>query len=137
VLAYALEFDDGIEFSRGGLSEPDEPAIAVRDLTGAITSWIEVGTPDPARLHKAAKASPRVAVYIHKDPSQFLARLGGERIHQAEAIEIWAIDRALLAEMAARLERRMAFSVSVTDRDLYICVGSDTLSGAVRRHPLG
>lgn len=29
---------------------------------------------------KASKAAPRVAVYIHKDPAQFLSRLGGERI---------------------------------------------------------
>src|SRR4249920_1720336 len=58
VLAYALEFAAGIEFS-AGLSDPDEPAISVRDLTGRIRSWIEVGTPDAARLHKASKASPR------------------------------------------------------------------------------
>ena len=59
VLAYAIEFGDGIEFSRGGLSDPDQPAIVVRDLTGRITSWIEVGAPDAARLHKAAKAASR------------------------------------------------------------------------------
>ena len=53
VLAYLLEFVEGIEFSRG-VSDPDEPAIAVRDLTGAITSWIDVGSPDAARLHKAS-----------------------------------------------------------------------------------
>ena len=55
VLAYALEFTSGIEFSKGGLSDPDEPAIAVRDLTGALRAWIEVGTPDAERLHRAAK----------------------------------------------------------------------------------
>src|ERR1700710_3062747 len=65
LIAYLLEFTSGIEFSRG-LSDPEEPAIAIRDLTGAVTSWIEVGTPDAARLHKAAKASRRVAVYVHK-----------------------------------------------------------------------
>jgi uncharacterized protein YaeQ len=54
VLAYALELTSGIEFSRGGVSDPDEPAIVVRDLTGALRVWIEVGMPDAARLHKAA-----------------------------------------------------------------------------------
>ena len=52
VLAYALEYTEGIGFSRG-LSEPDEPAIFVRDLTGAIRVWIEIGTPDAERLHRA------------------------------------------------------------------------------------
>ena len=62
VLAYALEFEEGIAFSTGGLSDPEEPALTVRDLTGALRSWIEIGSPDPARLHRASKASPRVAV---------------------------------------------------------------------------
>ncbi len=75
VLAYALECTEGIQFSPGGLSDPDEPAITVRDRTGTIRSWIEIGTPDAARLHRASKATPRVAVYLHKDPTQFLARL--------------------------------------------------------------
>ena len=74
VLAYALEFTEGIAFSRG-LSEPEEPTIAVRDLTGALRAWIEVGTPEAARLHKAGKAAPRVAVYTHKDPAQLVDRL--------------------------------------------------------------
>src|SRR5438094_2653221 len=55
ILAYALEFREGIAFS-SGLSDPDEPAISVRDLTGAIQSWIDIGIPDAARLHNASKA---------------------------------------------------------------------------------
>ena len=136
VLAYALEFCEGIAFS-AGLSEPDEPAIVVRDLTGALRSWIDIGTPDAARLHKASKAAPRVAVYMHKDPAQFLSRLDGEKIHRAEAIELYAIDRKLVASLAERLERRMAFSLSITDRELYISIGTDTLTGAVVRHAIG
>ena len=49
VIAYVMEYADGIEFSAGGLSNPDEPALTVRDLTGALRSWIEVGTPDADR----------------------------------------------------------------------------------------
>jgi uncharacterized protein YaeQ len=131
VLAYSLEFADGIEFSRGGISEPDDPPIAIRDLTGGYRSWIEIGAPDADRLHKAAKASPRVAVYLHKDPAQWLARLEGARIHRAEAIEVRALDRALLESLTTRLERRVAFSLSVNDNELYISIGSDNLSGAV------
>ena len=132
LLAYLLEYVEGIEFSRG-VSDADEPAIVVRDLTGAITTWIEVGTPDAARLHKASKAAARVAVYTHKDPAQFLKRLAGERIHNAEALELYAIDRALVAALVARLDRRVAFSVSVSDREVYVSIGAENLAGAVVR----
>src|ERR1700728_1424015 len=59
VLAYCLEYGEGIAFSKG-LSDPEEPAIAVRDLTGALQTWIDIGTPAGDRLHKASKAARRV-----------------------------------------------------------------------------
>lgn len=135
VLAYMLEFTDGIAFS-SGLSEPEEPTISVRDLTGKIQTWIDIGAPDAARLHKASKAAPRVAVYTHKNPGQFMSRLAGERIHRAEALEVYAIDPALIGALAARLERRMAFSLSIADRELFLSIGTDTLTGAIVRYPV-
>jgi uncharacterized protein YaeQ len=132
LLAYLLEFAEGIEFSRG-VSDPDAPAIAVRDLTGALMSWIDIGTPDAARLHRAAKAAARVVVYTHKEPMQFLKQLAGEKIHNADALELYAIDRGLVAALVARLERRVAFSVSIADRELYLSIGTDNLTGAVVR----
>jgi len=133
VLAYCLEFTEGLAFSRGGLSEPDEPALAVRDLTGELRAWIDVGAPDAARLHKATKAAPRVAVYTHKPPATLLRQLEGERIHRAEAIELYALDRELVAGLVERLERRMAFDLSVTDGHLFVSIGDETLSGEVER----
>lgn len=132
LLAYLLEFTDGIEFSRG-VSDPSEPAIAVRDATGGLLAWIDVGMPDAARLHKASKAARRVAVYTHRDPRQFLAQLEGERIHNAEALELYALDRGLVSSLVERLERRMAFSLSVTERDLYLSIGDANLAGSVTR----
>jgi uncharacterized protein YaeQ len=132
LLAYLLEHTAGIEFSRG-IADPDEPAIAVRDLTGAIRTWIDIGTPDAARLHKASKTADRVAVYTHKDPAQFLKQLAGEKIHRGETLELYAIDRALVAALVARIERRVAFSLSVTDRELYLSIGQDNLTGTVVR----
>ena len=135
VLAYAMEFAEGIEFSRG-ICDPDDPAIAVRDLTGALRAWIDIGSPDAARLHKASKLAPRVAVYTHKDVGQVAKNLAGERIHRADELELYAIDRQLIAALAARLERRMAFGLSINDRELYVSIGADTITGAVVRHAI-
>lgn len=132
LLAYLLEFVEGIEFSRG-VSETDEPAITVRDLTGAMRAWIEVGSPDAARLHKASKAAPRVAVYTHKDAGMLLKQLAGERIHRGAALELYAIDRGLIDGVVARLARRMSLSVSINDRELYVSVSDVNLTGHVTR----
>src|SRR5580692_5232602 len=103
VLAYCLEYREGLSFSKGGLSDPDSPALAVHDLTGAMQRWIEIGLPEPARLHRASKASPEVAIYAHKDVGTLLARLGSEKIHRADDIQINTFDPEMLASLMARL----------------------------------
>jgi len=135
VLAYCLEYTQGIAFGKG-LAEPDEPAITIRDLTGALRAWIEVGSPDADRLHKASKVSPRVAVYSVKDATQLVRQLAGGRIHRAETIQIRGIARPLVDEFAARLERRTAFELAVTDRHLYLTIGGETLDGDLRDYAL-
>jgi uncharacterized protein YaeQ len=136
LLAYCLEYTEGIAWSKG-LSEPDEPAIAVRDLTGALQTWIDIGTPEAARLHKAAKAARRVAVYVHRDPESWLARIASERIHRAGELEILTLDRPLLEAFVASLERRMDFDLAVADRTLYLTLGAQTLTGTVGLRRLG
>jgi uncharacterized protein YaeQ len=133
VLAYCLEYTDGIGFSKGGLSDPDEPAVFVRDLTGAWRAWIDVGVPDAARLHKATRTAPRVAVYTHKDPGRLLRLLSGERIHRRDELELFSVDQQLVADWAARLERRMTLELSVSDGHAYVGIGSASISGAIER----
>jgi len=135
VLVHCLEQREGLAFSRG-LADPDQPALEVRDLTGALQAWIEIGTPDAGRLHRAAKAAPRVAVYSHRDARRYWDSLAGARIHRAEALELYALDRALVAALVARLERRMAFDLSVADGVLYLTLGGELLSGPVTAHRL-
>jgi len=132
LLAYCLEHTEGIAYSKG-LSDPDEPAIVVRDLTGVLRGWIEVGLPEAPRLHKAAKAADRVAVYPTRDATPWLARLAYEHIHRSEHIDIFAIDPKLIVTLAARLERRMDLDLSVSEQTLYLSLGSETLTGTVEQ----
>jgi len=132
VLAYCLEYTEGIGFSKG-IAEPEEPALFVRDLTGALRVWIDIGSPDASRLHKASKAAPRVVVYTHKEPAQLLRALAGERIHRAEALELYALDRELIGELVSRRERRTKFELTVTEGHLYVTIDGETLEGRVDR----
>ena len=132
VLAYCLEYAEGIAFSKG-LSDPDEPAIAVRDLTGALQVWVDIGLPEPERLHRASKAAPRVAVYTHKDPEQWAVRLAAAKIHRAEKLDVFAFDREWLAQLVAKLARRMHFSLARSEGELYLTIGELTLQTVLAR----
>ena len=136
VLAYCLEYTEGIALSNG-ISEPDEPSIAVRDLTGVLKAWIDIGAPESPRLHRASKAAPRVAVYAHKDAAQLAARLGGERIHRIDSLELYAMDFDWLSNLAQRLQRRTAFTLTVSEQHLYLSLGEETMSALIKRIPVG
>ena len=132
ILAYCLEYAEGIGFSKG-IAEPDVPALSVRDLTGTLRVWIDVGAPDAVRLHKASKAAPRVVVYTHREPRHVLQALAGARIHRAAELELYAIDRALIDGLVARLDRRNSWELSVTERHVYVAVRGETVDGDVTR----
>lgn len=133
LMAYCLEYTEGIEMT-AGLSDGDEPAIVVRDLTGKVTAWIEVGLPEADRLHRASKLAGRVAVYPHRDIRIYLGQLEGRRIHRAEEIGIYTFTGTFIKDLAARIERRVEVSLSVTERHLYLDIDGHSLTTVVEQH---
>ena len=131
VIARALEHADGVEFSRGGVSDDDEPAIVQRDLRGDLQAWIEVGSPSPDRLHKATKLAPRVAVYAWKNVAQLAAAIAERGVHRADEIALRALPIELLDAAAATLDRVNRWDLSVTGGVLYLAIGDAQHEGAV------
>ncbi|MFF0541239.1 YaeQ family protein [Nocardia thailandica] len=134
LLAYLLEYEEGITFSDGGVSSTDEPAVLVRDLTGRTTAWIEIGAPDAERLHRGSKLAGRAAVYTHRDPAKVLAALSGKKIHRAEEIPVYSFDRDFIDAAAAAVDRRNTLTVSVTERELFGDLNGTALSATVTEH---
>ena len=136
LLAYCLEYQEGIALT-GGLSSGDEPALVVRDLTGRMTAWIEVGLPDATRLHRGSKLAGRAAVYTHRDARQLLSQLSGAKIHRAGDIPIRAFDRAAIEELAALIERRASLAVSISGGDVSVAIGERMLTLPMTEHRIG
>ena len=133
ILAYCLEYGEGICFTEG-VAAGDEPAVCVRDLTGRLIAWIEVGMPDAERLHRGSKLAGRAAVYTHRDAGQVLRQFAGKKIHRSAEIPIHAFDPRFIDDFAALIERRTELALSVTERTLYVQVGARTLSSSVVEH---
>ncbi|HEY6510170.1 MAG TPA: YaeQ family protein [Vicinamibacterales bacterium] len=136
VIAYCLCWEEGIAFSKGGLSSPDEPAISSRDLQGSLRLWIEIGTPTPERLHKASKASPRVVVFTQNDPDLLRRAMRGKTIHRAAEIEVYAVDSELLAALEAVTERNTHWSLTHNEGVLYVTCGDTNVSAPISRQSL-
>jgi uncharacterized protein YaeQ len=135
-IAYALLYEEGIAFSKGGLSSADEVPISIRDLQGNLRAWIEIGTPAADRLHKASKASPRVVVFTQHDPRLLLNQAGAADIHKADQIEIYALDPRFLDQLGALTDRNSRWTLMRNDGVLYVTIGDKTVSGPVTKHAL-
>lgn len=136
VLAYGLEHAEGITFG-GTVSSTDEPAVLVRDLTGAITAWIEVGAPDAERLHHATRLAERTVVYTHRDPAKVMAPWADKRIHRADEIRVYSFDPGFIDSAVPLLERRNTMTLTVTERVVYLDLNGTTLTTAIHEHELG
>lgn len=136
VLAYCLEYEEGIAFSEG-ISSTDEPAVLVRDLTGRIVAWIEVGSPDAARLHHGSRLADRTAVYTHRDPAKVLASWSGKRIHDADAIVLHSFDPGFIDAAVTAVERRNTMTLSVTEGRIYLELNGATSTTDVHDHRIG
>ncbi|WP_203579748.1 YaeQ family protein [Microbacterium hibisci] len=136
VLAYCLEYEEGIAFSEG-ISATDEPAVLVRDLTGALVAWIEVGAPDAARLHTGSLQASRVAVYTQRDPAKVAPLWAGKRIHRAEQIPLYSFDPGFFDAATSPLERRNTMTASITERRLYLDLNGSSFESDIHEVPAG
>jgi len=130
-LAYCLSYEDGIAFSKGGLSSAEEAPVSVRDRTGVLCAWIDVGAPSADRLHKASKAAQRVQLYTHVELPLLLREASARPIHHVERIEVYRLEPEFLDELGAKLDKNSKFEVVRTDGQLYVTLGGEALNGTL------
>jgi uncharacterized protein YaeQ len=132
VLAFALNAQEALQFTRG-LSADDEPDIWLKDLTGAIDLWIEVGLPDERRLRKACGRAKQVLVYAYGDRavSVWWSKSARE-FARLDNLRVFSIDDASLAALTALAGRGIHLSISIQDGDISISNGTDNVPVTVR-----
>jgi uncharacterized protein YaeQ len=137
LLAYCLSYEDGIAFSKGGLSSTDEPPISVRDPTGVLLAWIDVGAPSAERLHKAAKAARRVALFTHVEPRLLQQGAATRAIHRVEEIEVWRFEPVFLDSLEPDIGRSAVIEIVRNDGKIYVTAqGGAVKESEVTRVPL-
>jgi uncharacterized protein YaeQ len=125
VLAYCLNYQEGLEFS-AGISEPDDPAIQVKGLTGQIELWIDIGNPAAKRIHKAAKSAKQVKIYTHKDIRKLVEDFKEEKVHKLEELGLYSMDQKFLNAVGATLERDNHWEMTLNEGELYVGVGKES-----------
>lgn len=127
LLAWVLEHTEGIAFSPG-IGAPDEPTVSVKGLDGTVLTWIEIGSPDAERLHRASKAAQRVAVYCHRSADLVHEELIRKPIFRGEAISFYSFEGTFISDLARSLERRNDLRISRSDQTLYLSINDQNFS---------
>ncbi|MCC7064990.1 MAG: YaeQ family protein [Planctomycetes bacterium] len=135
VIAYALEYKEGLAFSKG-LSDGDEPAIWNKSDDGRMLDWIEVGAPAPDRLHRASKLAERVVVYCHRRPDLLQQKCAKERVHKSDQIRLVKVPGTLLEALEPKLDRNNRWDLSVNEGLMTIVCGGTVVEATLESGPL-
>lgn len=131
-LAYCLSYEEGIAFSKGGLSDSDEPPVSVVDPTGILLKWIDIGAPSAERLHKASKAARRVALFSAADQQHLEREAASRKIHDVERIEVFLLEPSFLDQLEHHLEKHLDLELVHSGGKLYVTLPRGLVEGAIR-----
>lgn len=135
-IAYCLSYEEGIAFSKGGLSSASDPPITVVDPTGALLAWIDVGSPSAERLHKAAKAAPRVTLFTAAEMATLRREAASRPVYRLADIEVWRVEPAFLDALAERVDRNTKLELVRNDGHLYVTIEGAVIEGTITLHSL-
>ncbi len=126
LLAFALHAHEALSFGRG-VSAEEEPALWVRDLTGAIDIWIEVGQPHERSIRQACGRAKQVYVYTYggRGADQWweknLATL--ERLENLTVMNLPPEGSRALAQLA---HPSMELQCTIQERQIWMTEGETT-----------
>lgn len=66
ILAFIFNAHEDLVFCKG-ISQDDEPDLWIKDLSGDIDLWIDLGQPDEKRIKKACGRSKEVIIYLYQE----------------------------------------------------------------------
>ena len=130
-LAYCLSYEEGIAFSKGGLSDSDEPPISIHDPTGVLVAWIDVGSPSAERLHRAAKAARRVALFSATEWTLLEREARSRKIHALDAIEVHLLEGPFLDALEQELQKHLKLELVRSSGTLYATLPRGVVQGSI------
>lgn len=135
IAAYAMHASEDLAFTKG-LSDTDEPDIWQKDLTGAISLWVEVGQPEERRILRACGRADQVVIYCYGGHASQIWWDGiKNKLERARNLRVVNLPAEQTQALAALTERGMQINVNISDQTVYVsaALGEATLEPEVWR----
>ncbi len=118
---------DGVLGFGAGLSNPDDPDVALRDFTGRIRVWIEVGQPEDKPLIKACGKADEVLLYCFSHAAEIWWRGMESKLTRAKNLSVWRVPSAASQALAALAQRSMQLQATVQEGALMLGDGRTSI----------
>lgn len=132
ILAYALSYRDGLEFTPEGLNDPEAPALRALGARGGIDLWIEIGNPSQKKLHKASKAAISVVIYTYKSAEVLVKEIQASEVHRSDTIKIYAFDSLFLQALEKEIKKNNSWSILLQQGQIDVNTGNQTVTSEVQ-----
>jgi len=127
VLAFALHADEDLLFGRG-LSTEDEPDLWLKDLTGTIELWIDLGLPDERRLRKASGRAREVIVYSYGGRGvKVWWEQNRDKLARIDNLRIYSISAESSQALAGLARRTMQLQCTIQDGQVWLANENDRI----------
>lgn len=123
LLAFVLHAHEHLAFTKG-LSDPDEPDLWQKDLTGAIDLWIDLGQPDEKRVMKACGRASKVAVLAYGNAVPIWWEATSPKLERARNLTVHRLIASGDAPLAAFVQKGMQLQCTVQDAQIWLSDGS-------------
>lgn len=134
VLAFCLNAEEGLTFSKGGLSDPDEPDLLAKTFDDRLSLWIDVGEPAFDRLKKATRLSNEVKVYSFNSKSDVWWAQSRDKLATLP-VSVYQLSWPDIQKLAAMASRVMDISVTISGDSVYLASeGGDCELGLEKLH---
>jgi uncharacterized protein YaeQ len=120
ILVFALHADDSLEFTKG-LSTEDEPDLWLKNLSGEITLWIDLGQPDSKRIRKACGRAQQVFIYTYNQKSaEVWWSKNRNDLKRFENLTIINLPEDAIKSLTNLTQRAMQLQCTIQDEQVWI-----------------
>ncbi|THF66316.1 YaeQ family protein [Pseudothauera nasutitermitis] len=122
LLAFALHAEEGLACGKG-LCVDDEPDLWLRDLTGDILCWIDVGQPDEKWVRKACGRARKVVVLSYGRAADIWWQGVRDKLARQERLTVLNIAPEAAPALAALTARGMRLQFTIQDGQVWVTDG--------------
>lgn len=119
VLVFALHAHEHLAFGKG-LSDPDEPDLWRKDLTGIIEEWIELGQPDEKAVMRACGRANATFVYCYGGGAMPWWKSAEEKLARARNLTVRRLDLGASGALAAFADKSMRLQTTIQDGQILL-----------------